>query len=199
MLQAGWRELGLPAGSRVFVPLSGKSRDMLWLRDADFEVLGVELSPIAVRDFFLENGLSAQVDPLDAFERWRGGGVTLLQGDFFKLTPEHLSGVVGIYDRAALVAWPPEMRGDYLRHLAGIAPTDARILLVTMEYPADEMEGPPFSVPETEVRAFFEPLMRVELLHDEDTLAANPRMKNRGLSSLREKLFRITPRTAREA
>ena len=41
-------------GSRVFVPLCGKALDMLWIARQGFEVLGVELSEIAVEAFLDE-------------------------------------------------------------------------------------------------------------------------------------------------
>lgn len=50
--------LDLAQGSRVFVPLCGKSLDMIWLAQQGHEVIGVELSPVAVEDFFRENGLN---------------------------------------------------------------------------------------------------------------------------------------------
>jgi len=54
-LQDFWPQLQQPAGGRVLVPLCGKSRDLLWLRAQGHAVLGVEISPIAVREFFAEN------------------------------------------------------------------------------------------------------------------------------------------------
>ena len=56
-LQQFWNCLELPAGERVFVPLCGKSLDLLWLAGEDHPVTGVELSPIAVDAFFQENEL----------------------------------------------------------------------------------------------------------------------------------------------
>jgi len=89
-LQAFWDRLELPAGGTVFVPLCGKSRDLLWLRAQGFPVLGIELSPVAVRDFFAENRLEPQVTPQGKFERWEADGLVILQGDFFELTAADL-------------------------------------------------------------------------------------------------------------
>ena len=52
-----WPRLDPDISSRVFVPLCGKSLDMIWLAEQGHQVIGVELSPIAVGDFFRENGL----------------------------------------------------------------------------------------------------------------------------------------------
>lgn len=143
-LQEFWGGLQLPAGSEVFVPLCGKSRDLLWLRAQGHRVLGVELSPLAVEDFFLENELKPQVRSHGIFDSWSCDGVTLLCGDFFELEAADLKGVAAVYDRASLVALPPEMRERYAQHLHRILPARVPMLLVTMDYPQAEMSGPPF-------------------------------------------------------
>ncbi|MBP6750907.1 MAG: thiopurine S-methyltransferase, partial [Xanthomonadaceae bacterium] len=61
MLQAHWATIGAPTGCRVFVPLAGKSLDMLWLAAQGHRVLGIELSPLAVAQFFAENALQPEI------------------------------------------------------------------------------------------------------------------------------------------
>lgn len=192
-LQDFWPRLVLPAGSPVFVPLCGKSRDLLWLRAQGHAVLGVEISPIAVREFFAENQLTPAVTRLGHFERCEVDGLSVLCGDYFALTPDLLAGVAGVYDRASLIALPPEMRPRYAHQLAQILPRGAGILLVTMEYHQPEMAGPPFAVHEDEVRALYEPRYRVTRLYEKDVFAENPRFRERGLSALRETVYRLTP------
>jgi len=51
-----WQELNLAHDSVVFVPLCGKSRDMLWLREQGHQVLGVELSAIAENRWRIDGG-----------------------------------------------------------------------------------------------------------------------------------------------
>jgi thiopurine S-methyltransferase len=194
-LQDNWGQLAVPAGGLVFVPLCGKSRDLLWLRARGHRVLGVEISSIAVRDFFVENALTPQVTRQGAFERHAADGLTVLCGDFFDLTPDLLQGVTGVYDRASLIALPLELRTRYVEHSATILPSGACTLLVTMEYPQGEMSGPPFSVGEDEVRRLYEVRYTVTHLHTKDILAENPRLRERGLSALREKVYRLAART----
>ncbi len=194
-LQDYWPRLGLPAGSRVFVPLCGKSRDLLWLRTCGHEVLGVEISPLAVRDFFAENRLTPLVAHDGKFERCTADGLSILCGDFFDLAPAQLAGADGVFDRASLIALPPAMRVRYAKHLTAILPRKAETLLVTMEYRQQEMDGPPFSVQEDEVRRLYEPRYMVATLFAKDILAENPRFRERGLSSLKEKVYRLTMRT----
>ncbi len=121
-LQAFWGRMSVPAASQIFVPLCGKSRDMLWLRSQGFMVTGVELSAIAVRDFFAENGLEPSVTQQGAFERWECDGLVILQGDFFHLTAKDVADCAGVFDRASLIALPLEMRVQYAQHFMAILP-----------------------------------------------------------------------------
>jgi thiopurine S-methyltransferase len=193
-LQEFWPQLAVPAGALVFVPLCGKSRDLLWLRARGHAVLGVELSPIAVRDFFAENALTPQVTRHGPFERYVADGLVVLCGDFFDLTPAFLQKVAGVYDRASLIALPPELRARYAGHSTAILPAAAGTLLVTMEYPQNEMSGPPFAVREEEVRQLYDKRYTVTCLFSKDILAENPRFRERGLGALTEKVYRLAPR-----
>jgi len=173
-----WDRLQLAKDAKVFVPLCGKSRDMLWLRDQGHEVMGAELSPIAVRDFFRENDLDATQSTQGNFEWWAGEGVTLLCGDVFKLRADDLEGVGAVYDRAALIALPPEMRRDYVRHLGEILPGGTQMLLVTIDYPQHQRGGPPFSVPDDEVHDLFKDGFEVGQIVSEDVKGESERISH---------------------
>lgn len=188
-LQEFWPSLGLTAASRVFVPLCGKSRDLLWLRTQGHSVLGVEVSPIAVSDFFQENRLTTNVTRDGPFEVWEADGLTIMCGDFLALTPDQLADTHAVFDRASLIALPPDMRARYAAHMATILPPSATLLLITMEYPTGGMQGPPFSVEENEVRKLYERRFRVTSLLRKDILAENPRFRERGLTSLHEHVY----------
>ena len=184
-----WPVLGLAAGSRVFVPLCGKSRDMLWLRDQGYEVIGVELSPLAVQAFFAENGLSAVTRRHGKFTLSEAGGIRIYGGDFFELTAELLTDTVAVYDRAALVALPAEMRTAYVAHMQNLLAPGSKTLLVAFDYPQPEMQGPPFSVAGDEVQALYQTWCKVELLHTQDILASEPRFRARGVSRMQELVY----------
>lgn len=162
-LTGHWAELGLPRGAAVFVPLCGKSLDMLWLREQGHSVLGIELSRKAVEAFFSENELRPTVSEDARFASYAGQGLRILAGDYFALTQADLGGVCAVYDRAALIALPQTMREEYARHMATLLPSGAHILLVTMEYPPGTLEGPPFSVTDDEVHALYGADFSVEL------------------------------------
>jgi len=195
-LQRFWSRLNLPPERRVFVPLCGKSRDMLWLAGEGHPVTGVEISPVAVEAFFAENGLRPQRRREGAFEIWEQDELRILSGDFFDLEPRHLAEVAGAYDRASLIALPPAMRERYARKLAAVLPPGIQTLLVTLEYDQTAMAGPPFAVGEAEVRALFEPAHAAEVLDVRDALAEESRWRERGLTWLLEKAYRLTRRAA---
>jgi len=181
--------LELAEGDAIFVPLAGKSRDMLWLAERGYRVIGVELSTIAVEAFFVEAKLDPVIEEHGAFTRYSSGSIGLLRGDFFDLAPDDLAGATAVYDRASLIAFPPAMRARYARHLASIVPSGTRMLLITVEYPDGEMEGPPFSVPEQEVRHLFGDHFTLDHLDERDVLADNERFRQRGLTRLSEQVY----------
>lgn len=185
-----YADLRLAQGETVFVPLCGKSVDLRWLADQGAHVLGVELSPIAVESFFAEQGLTPWSRKDGAFTIWESGPIRVLCGDFFALVPADLAGVQAVYDRAALIALPPERRADYVAHLDWLLPGARRTLLVTLEYPQEQMQGPPFSVAEREVQTLFAGA-RIERLDIKDVLDDNPRFREKGLTSLLESVYRI--------
>lgn len=189
-----WPQLDLPAAGRVFVPLCGKSLDMLWLRQQGHGVVGCELSDQAVLAFWEENDLECTCHPSSTHIRFQGDEIALLVGDYFQLTPADLAGVTAVFDRAALIALPPEMRPAYVEQMAQLLPSGAQMLLVTMEYPQQEMAGPPFSVPAAEVESLYTPHFEVELLESVSTLDDNPRFRQRGLTALQETVWQLQRR-----
>ena len=148
---------------RVLVPLCGKADDLAYLAGLGHEVVGVELVEDAVRAFFAEHGLTPTV------ERgvYRAGAVTIVAGDFFATSRAVLGAVDALYDRAALIALPPDLRPRYAAHVRGLLPAGAPGLIVTLEYPPGHLDGPPFSVLEAELRALY-PELPIEALDRAD-------------------------------
>ena len=153
MLERHLARLG--TARRVLVPLCGKAEDLAFLAAHGHQVIGVELVEDAVRAFFAEHDLTPEVSARGPFTAYTAGAITLLAGDIFATTPELLGPVDALYDRAALIALPPEVRPRYVAHLRGLLPAGARGLVISLEYPEDAMSGPPFSVREPEVRQLF--------------------------------------------
>lgn len=192
-LASHWTSLLLAAGSRVFVPLSGKSRDMVWLRGLGHHVIGSELSEIAVDDFFAERGLKPAVREVGAFKVKSVEGYELWCGDFFELPAAALAGVAGVYDRAALVAMPPEMQPQYAAKLLSVVPKDAQMLLINLAYPDGQMQGPPFSTPLSMIAHLFGATHRITLAESRDGLEMSQNLKERGLTKLDEEAYILRP------
>lgn len=193
-LQRYWPQLPLDSKSRVFVPLCGKSRDMLWLMSMGHSVVGVEISPLAVKAFFSENGMQPIVRHHENFMIYQVDGLQIFCGDFFALKPEDIGIVDAVYDRASLVALPPEMRVDYVFKLATLLPAKVQMLLIAFDYPQHEMQGPPFCVHQQEVEQLFGPWCNVELMASLDVLEQEAHFKERGLSSLTEQAYHLSVR-----
>ncbi len=195
-LQQFWPRLQLPAGATVFVPLCGKSRDMLWLLEQGYRVLGIEISPIAVADFFRENQLNPKVTKKNGIAQWLCDELVILCGDFFSLDAQDVTHCDAVYDRASLIAMPPAMRPAYAEQLIKLFPAPRPILLVTMEYPQHEMQGPPFSVHAAEVKNFYGDRFKIDNILSRDILEESPRFKNRGVTTMHERVYLLhTPDT----
>jgi thiopurine S-methyltransferase len=188
-LKTHWKRLKLEPGAHVFVPLCGKSLDLLWLRDQGFRVSGIEISGRAIRDFFAENQLSPEVRRRGDATRYRNGDLEIWEADFFESNDWRIDTLDAIYDRAALVALPPEMRSAYASRIGDLTPPGVRALLLTLDYPSDEMNGPPFAVPADEVKQLFDARFDLAPIHSEDCLAREPRFRAKGLTRMEEHVF----------
>ena len=193
------RHLGDLEPTRVLVPLCGKTLDLAWLASRGHEVIGVELSTQACREFFTGQGIPFNESGPGPFKKFEGGGVTILNGDFFALTPADIGRLGAVYDRAALIALPRAMRPRYaskLRELLAPSLAEARIraafrfLQIVIERTPHNEKGPPHSVPEAEVRALYEDLFRISL-ESTETVDVGPQSG----TVADEKVFVFVPKT----
>ncbi len=153
LLQQYWSALEPSYEHTVLVPLCGKSEDLDWLAERHHRVIGVELTKIAVRAYFAERFYTPMVFALSGqHEKYQFDEVELIQGDFFTAPQEPVD---LIYDRAALVALEQQQRHHYCRTLLSWLKPQGKLLLISLDYPQSEMDGPPFSVNETEIRQLF--------------------------------------------
>ena len=147
--------LKLESGDTVFVPLCGKSLDMIYMLNRGFSVIGVEVSEIGIKQFFHENGLDYTISQVGEFDLYSAKNIEIYCGDFFSLTSKHLCGVKAVFDRKSLIALGRNLRQKYVKHLNDIISLGVRILLITLHYPQHQMSGPPFSVDKSEVESLF--------------------------------------------
>lgn len=191
LLQKYWPSLSLPAGCQVLVPLCGKSLDMIWLAQQGFRVLGVELSQLAVEQFFSENDLQPATHQSEVGRHYVAANIEIICGDIFKLDTRLLSACHGVYDRAALIALPQTMRAQYVQYVYAQLADTCRGLLITLDYSQEQMEGPPFSVQDEEVQTLYAGHTQALIIDRRGILDKEPKFVERGLDRLETVVYRL--------
>ncbi len=163
LLENHIKALNLAAGDSVFVPLCGKSVDMVWLLKQGYKVVGVELSQAAIEQFFAALKVKPEVWTDQSFKRYSAQNIEILVGDYFQLTDDLVGPIDAIYDRASLVALPSEMRAEYAKHLVKISDS-APQMLITFNYDQSQQDGPPFAISEAEIQQHYATPYHVTLL-----------------------------------
>ena len=174
--------IALPVGSQVLVPLCGKSIDMVWLACAGYDVVGIELVESAVQAFFAEQNITPTITELTStadkstLKRYQGQlagqTITLWAANIFALSAIDIGAINAIYDRAALIALPANMRADYSRHIVKLS-NNAPQLLITLNYDQSKKDGPPFSITQQQLHQYYSADYKiVELASKSSTLNA---------------------------
>lgn len=189
-LVANWSALNMKAHARVLVPLCGKSVDLIWLAEQGHQVVGIELSHLAVEAFFTENKITVERQKLGKIELWKSENISMFCGDIFDLNADILGKVDAVYDRASLIALPPAMREDYAAKLMELAQSSPK-LLITLEYDQSKMDGPPFSVSEAEIRALYGSKYQVKQITAQDVLVDNEKFREKGLDYMNECIYQL--------
>ncbi len=178
---------------RILVPCCGKSMDISWLAEQGAEVIGIELSHLAVASYFAESGQVAEVEHYFSYDLWQADNINIFCGDLFTLSAENIGPIDAVFDRGALIAMPEGMRTQYCQAIRQLTAAPAiRTLLITLDYPAGEMDGPPFSVTEDEVRQRYS-LANVNCLERQEILDNENFFRDKGLSRLTESAYLIRP------
>ena len=188
LLQRYLAELSLKAGQTVFLPLCGKTLDIGYLLEQGYRVIGAELSDKAVSDLFASLHRQPIITDWQGGKRYQHGDLTVFQGDIFLLQAIDIEAPDAIYDRAALIALPEAMRARYARHLLTLT-NKAPQLLITLEYDQQEMDGPPFSVAEPQVKTLYGADYAIASLSRKMILHHEPVFRQRGLTALYENAF----------
>lgn len=162
-----FKELGLAKGSRTFVPLCGKTLDIAWLLANGYRVAGAELIEIAIEQLFAELDVEPKISEAGEVRHYSATNIDIFVGDIFKVSSNILGPVDAIYDRAALVALPKDMRDRYTAHLMTIT-NKAPQLLINYEYDQTLMAGSPFSISQAETRQHYEENYDLNLISSTD-------------------------------
>jgi thiopurine S-methyltransferase len=188
-----WSELNV-SGGNVLVPLCGKSLDLLWLRERGFHVTGIELSAVAVESLCWGQGILARRTAGSGLDRFDADRLRVFQGDLFTLDSARLGNFHAVYDRASLIALPAEERIRYVDALVALTQPGTKTLLMTVEYPQQQANGPPFSVSRSEVEGLYGARHSIRLLERRDILANEARLRARGVTEVYENCFLLTRR-----
>ncbi len=187
LLMNYFTDLKLSVGSCIFAPLCGKSIDMLWLAEQGYHVVGAELVESAVQEFFSEQHITpiiyehANNPAIKCYvgrlsDQVSSYSISLWVGDIFALSADDIGQIDAVYDRAALIAMPADMRPKYSEqviNLSGNAPQ----LLLTLNYDQSEWAGPPFSISSEQIQQYYSDRYQITELEGEPaTLNANPEM-----------------------
>ena len=171
LLAAHFKTLKLSPGQRVFIPLCGKTLDIHWLLSQGIHVVGAELNQLAVDALFAELGLIPRMTQAGTLKHYHAVDqhdvtIDVFQGDFFALDQSLLGKVDAIYDRAALIALPPDLRVIYSKHLINIT-NSAPQLLISFHYDQSLTAGPPFNVSADEISDHYGEIYSISLLADD--------------------------------
>jgi len=194
-LQHYYSKLNLNRSDRIFVPLCGKSIDMLWLAQKGHPIVGVEFSPIACKSFFEENNLPYQEKTQEAFTVYYNNTIMIYCGDFFALTPGLIGNVKAVYDRGGFIALSPSIRKQYVEHLVTLIPAGSKVFMTTIEYDQQQMDGPPYSTSFDNIKQFYGPHFHIDRL--EHTPYELPEhLREKGLQSADSSIYIITKTNA---
>ncbi len=193
LLSRYFETLELSEGAHCLVPLCGKSFDMVWIAEHGQLVTGVEFSGLAIQAFCKNLGnYPTAVAINEHLISYRSSPYHLIQGDFFQLQPSHIPPVDWIYDRAALIAFPPEQQQAYATHMASFLQQGKKILLIGFECEAGAVEGPPFNITEKDVNRLFGSSFSVRFLERVDVTAQSPHLVERGAKRVAEFAYVLT-------
>jgi thiopurine S-methyltransferase len=194
LLSKFWPGLQMAHGSRVFVPLCGKSLDMIWLAQQGHEVVGVELSTVAVADFFRENGLKPVQRKIGQFTLWNDGKFSILCGDYFALTKADIGQFDTVYDRAALTALPENIRSLYVDQLRKLVPNTVKVFLLTVEDAAENATMKQANGVDGEIKTLYSAEFEIDLAFVESVFEPDHESPDQPSKRAEYKVYRLSTR-----
>jgi len=184
---------------RVFLPLCGKSVDMLWLADQGHTVVGVEIAKQAIKSFFTENNLTftlesvkmaASGEPAEVY-KCKEKKITIICCDLFTITDEDVGGKFdAIWDRGSLSAIVPSAgdRGKrYAKKLHSLLANNGNYMLESHHYETDRGIRPPASISNELRNEIYREHFTIKEL-DIDRQEEDP---NRSLSFAHDRLYHL--------
>lgn len=184
-------ELKLSRGSTIFVPFCGKTKDMWWLADNGFQVVGVELSKIACNAFFSERNITPDILQKGKFVIYEHENIKVFCGDLFDLTASDLPQTHAVYDCKAMIALPPSVRKKYVDHIIACTGIKINVLLITREFESTVVP-PPYPINREEINLLFNSAFKVKQVKNLSLLNIPDRLKKKGYCDITECVYVIT-------
>ena len=151
----------------ILVTLCGKSLDLPWLADQGHNVVGCELSEIAGKQLFEENGIPYSVMSVNDFKVFSATDDRKLKfyaGDFCNMDASLIGPVDAIWDHMAFGSVSPNDRPSYVEILASLLVPSGKILLSNWEYDQSKWKVSPYSLNTTQIKEYFGNCFDVKLL-----------------------------------
>ncbi|MDZ7681321.1 MAG: hypothetical protein U5J63_06285 [Fodinibius sp.] len=194
LLPTLWNRRSLKSQARVLVPLCGNSPDLHWLAEQGHTVIGIDVSGKALRRTMRDHPAKFTEETSYGFTVYRSQQMELWEGDFLKLPARTITTPDVIYDKAAIVALPPEMRTTFAQKVMELSNPNTQLLVQTFEYEQHEMSGPPFSVGRNEIEQYYGDRFSITPVHEQSRLQDMAKFRQRGLSSyFIEKVYHLSP------
>lgn len=140
--------------SRILVPLCGRSHDLRYLAERGHDVTGVELIEDAARGFFSAQGLAVTERVHEGKLLLESGNLRIFVSDILAVRPETFGRFDAVYDRAAAVALPEEIRQQYAQTMQRLLTPEGAMLLITFVDP-ERTTGPPFAIDQRGVERMY--------------------------------------------
>ncbi len=179
----------------ILVPLCGKSLDMNYLVSENYTVYGVEIVKKAIIEYFDEHKLNYHCEDISTeqnvkFESYttENNKLQLYHGDFHQFDQLGIK-FSAIYDRASMIALPPELREVHAQSLRNLTKKNGTILLITLEYDQSKVNGPPHSLETAEVQSLFSNDFEITIINEEKTKNIGPKFKNNGINFVTQKVY----------
>lgn len=165
---------------------------MIWLLEQGYQVVGIELSELACESFFATHKLPFTTSKTGDFTIYQNPSITLICGDYFKLTRDLLGPVDAVYDRAALIALTKEQRAKYVHHLFQMLDSKTKLFIITIIYDEQTMQGPPFPVFSAEVQSLYGKHQPIKLIHEQAVKNIADDLQGKGLKEAYEQVYCAT-------
>ena len=161
-------------GLDFFLPLCGRSPDMVWLTSQGHRVTGVEWVEGAVVQFFTENKLDYEVERdvnvgkvTATMYTAKNVPITVYCCDFFSMSSDTLGQFDCIWDNGSVGSFHESQRPDYVCIMRMLLKSKGKMLLANFNYKLAGPLKPPYPLTREEVKEMYSTDFNVVLAQSE--------------------------------